>query len=67
MLQLSCPRRQVQLHDAFLSYKLACTRRTLEKTSFYFLYSHHQDQTRGTASNPPGSHSLTPNPDPTIL
>eukprot|EP00983_Pelagomonas_calceolata_P072197 1151607-Pelagomonas_calceolata.AAC.5 len=35
------------------AYKLASTRRALEKTS---LNSHRQDQTRSTASNPPDPH-----------
>eukprot|EP00983_Pelagomonas_calceolata_P062107 1147141-Pelagomonas_calceolata.AAC.1 len=40
-------------HSVQYAYKLASTRRALEKASFY---SCQQDQARGTASIPPDSH-----------
>eukprot|EP00983_Pelagomonas_calceolata_P059999 1146181-Pelagomonas_calceolata.AAC.1 len=45
----------LKLHAHFVryAYKLASTRRALEKTS---LTSHRQDQAQATASNPPDPH-----------
>eukprot|EP00983_Pelagomonas_calceolata_P048150 1140938-Pelagomonas_calceolata.AAC.1 len=45
--------RKLHAHSVQYAYKLASTRRALEKTSFD---SHQQDQARATASNPPDTH-----------
>eukprot|EP00983_Pelagomonas_calceolata_P112095 1159849-Pelagomonas_calceolata.AAC.5 len=44
---------KLHAHSVQYAYKLASTRRALEKTPFN---SHHQDQARATASNPPDPH-----------
>eukprot|EP00983_Pelagomonas_calceolata_P087553 1156979-Pelagomonas_calceolata.AAC.1 len=44
---------KLHAHPVQHAYKLASTRRALEKTSFT---SHHQDQAWATASNPPDPH-----------
>eukprot|EP00983_Pelagomonas_calceolata_P004352 141832-Pelagomonas_calceolata.AAC.1 len=45
--------RKLHAHSVHYAYKLASTRRALDKTSFNF-YQH--DQARAAASNPPDSH-----------
>eukprot|EP00983_Pelagomonas_calceolata_P001948 65809-Pelagomonas_calceolata.AAC.3 len=47
------PDRKLHAHSVQYAYKLASTRRALEKTSYN---SHQQDQARATASNPPAPH-----------